>query len=71
MKKMAFLLFLMAFYSSCAQEFIHGKIVQSNSLEPLPFATVLLGKSGTISDENGKFSVKSKVSHQPVKNLIR
>lgn len=59
MKKMAFLFFLMALYPSCAQEFIHGKIVQSNSLEPLPFATVLLGKSGTISDENGKFSVKS------------
>ncbi len=51
MKKMAFLLFLMAFYSSYAQEFIHGKIVQMNSFEPLPFATVLLGKSCTISDE--------------------
>ncbi len=59
MRKVAFIFFLLILYPSCAQEFIQGKIVQLNSLEPLPFATVLLGKSGTISDEKGYFSIKS------------
>jgi hypothetical protein len=41
-----------------SQGHIQGKIVHANSLEPLAFATVLMGKSGTVSDEKGNFSIK-------------
>lgn len=59
MKNLTFLFLYLTSFTCVSQATIQGKIVLANSLEPLPFATVILGKSGTISDENGNFSIKS------------
>jgi len=48
----------LASFTCASQSTIQGKIVSAISHNPLPFATVILGKSGTISDENGYFSIK-------------
>ena len=58
MKNVTSLLVCFISFACLGQGYIQGKIVQSNSLEPLPFATVQMGKSGTISDEKGNFSIK-------------
>ena len=35
-----------------------GKVVESGTLEPLPFTRILLGDTRTISNEKGEFSIK-------------
>ncbi len=38
---------------------LSGRILDRNSLEPLPYSTVAINKSGTITDEDGFFSHRS------------
>ena len=58
MKKIGYFIFLLTCFRGYSQEFIHGKIVQADSQEPLAFASVVLGQTGTISDEKGNFTLK-------------
>ncbi len=46
---------------------LSGRIVDKNSFEPLPYATIAINKSGTITNEDGFFSHKSSDSIFKVK----
>jgi len=55
--------FLFIYYSSFSQMIIKGKVIDSSTQEPLPFANIMINKNpllGEISDENGLFQYTSK-----------
>jgi hypothetical protein len=46
--------------------YFQGEIIDIQTKEPLPYAKIKIGSSGLIADENGRFSIRSKVPSQPI-----
>ena len=51
-------LFLLFYASSWAQNRVSGTVVDKNSQEPIIGATVLVGKTGTVTNTAGKFTLQ-------------
>lgn len=68
MKRLIILFFVLNI-SAFSQELIKGKVVSSNTNEPLYFANIALnGEEGTATDKNGEFEIRFNSSSD--KNLI-